>query len=234
VSVRVDYSPWLRHAPSPGPDVAAVEILTPKGIVPYDSVITPKAVVYNPGIDTAQFATLLKIGTIYSESLSISLVPEAYDTLFFPSWSARPRGAYVVKCTTLYSRDVYPENDIKTTSVSVDSGDAPLIIGISPNNGGNTGSVTVTITGQRFQPGARVKLTKAGQPDIVADTFWTYNIDSTQIEAILELDSCQLGNWNLIVMNPDSNLAVFFDGFMIQPTVDRIWIDIVGRDQITV
>ncbi|MEO0114372.1 MAG: FlgD immunoglobulin-like domain containing protein [candidate division WOR-3 bacterium] len=213
-------------------NVGTLSILAPSGIVPLDTSIIPKAIVGNFGLSYETFPVTFRISPFYEDTINASLSPGEIDTIVFSEWHATQPGTYVVSCSTMLDGDEYPKNDIKKGVVIVQDTIGPVIYSISPNRGGNTGSVTVTITGQRFQPGARVKLTKAGQPDIVADSTWTNVIDSTTIKATIGLAGKQLGNWNIVVMNPDSLSAIFFDGFVIETGKSELWIDLIGRTQI--
>jgi photosystem II stability/assembly factor-like uncharacterized protein len=217
---------------SVAPDVGVTRLLAPQGIVRFDTVITPTAIVKNFGFSTASFPTVMNIGPHYSETLQVALPQDSLDTLYFPTWRASPAGTYAVKCSTMYVEDYAPGNDFQDTTVAVDSAGIPLITSVDPSMGGNTGCVTVTITGRRFQPGARVKLTKAGQPDIVVDSSWTSVPDSTRLEFCVFPDGAALGMRNIVVSNPGGSSTSYYDGFTLELATVQLWAEISGRSQI--
>ncbi len=90
----------------------------------------------------------------------------------------------------------------------------PIINSISPNSSVNSGTVNVTIKGSNFQPGAAVKLTKAGQPDIVGTN--TTIADSVMITTIFDLTDKEAGGWDVVVINPDGKSGTLSKGFTIR------------------
>jgi hypothetical protein len=89
---------------------------------------------------------------------------------------------------------------------------APTVTAITPNCGRNTGSVAVTnLAGTGFQNGASVRLTKTGQPDIVATGITV--VSATKITCTLNLSGKATGSWNVVVSNPDSHSGALPDGF---------------------
>lgn len=75
---------------------------------------------------------------------------------------------------------------------------APELISITPNSGLNNQSVDIVITGAKFHKTAYVKLTKAGQADIIATNL---NITKTEITCTLDLTGKAPGAWDLVVGN---------------------------------
>jgi hypothetical protein len=98
--------------------------------------------------------------------------------------------------------------------VIVGTASAPDVTGITPDSGcaGQTAQ-QVLVTGQGFLDGAFVKLTQAGQSDILA-TFVTVN-STTQISCTLNLGKAVVGDWNVVVVNPDDQQAVLPNGFTV-------------------
>lgn len=74
------------------------------------------------------------------------------------------------------------------------------VTAISPSTGTNDQSILSTVTGTGFKPGAVVKLTLAGQPDIVASGV-TLTGNST-ITCTFDLTGKATGTWDLAVTNP--------------------------------
>jgi len=100
---------------------------------------------------------------------------------------------------------------------------APVITGISPQYGTNTGLFTISdISGTGFQTGATVNLTMSGQ-DTIPGTNVT--VTPTQISADFDLNGKQTGDWNVIVSNDDGQSSPPFSKFTVEypaPTVTNI------------
>jgi Bacterial Ig-like domain/IPT/TIG domain len=77
----------------------------------------------------------------------------------------------------------------------------PTITSVTPHGGSNTGSTIITITGTGFAATPQVRLERAGQDPIVADTV-TF-IDSAHITASVDLTLAAPGAWDVTVENPD-------------------------------
>ena len=91
---------------------------------------------------------------------------------------------------------------------------APTVTSITPNSGLNTGSVSITnLAGTYFQTGAAVKLTKSGQSDIVATGVTV--MSATQITGSFNLTGKALGQWNVVVTNPDAQSGALTNGFAV-------------------
>ncbi len=97
-----------------------------------------------------------------------------------------------------------------------------------PQHGGDTGSVSVTITGPGIEQGATVSLVTAGQPSI-AGTPTTLGSSGTTIVTTFDLTGKARGTWDVIVTNPDGTTLSLPQGFIIQAgTASQIWVDVVG------
>ncbi len=80
---------------------------------------------------------------------------------------------------------------------------APEITGLSPNTGANTESaLAVSISGNHFQNGATVKLSKSGESDITGTSVIFYH--AGLITAVFDLTGAAPGVWNAVVENPDN------------------------------
>ena len=95
---------------------------------------------------------------------------------------------------------------------------APAITGITPNSG-DTGSVVqiTDLAGTGFQNGATVRLTRTGQPDIVATGVSV--VSSSRIACTFDLAGRAAGAWNVVVTNPDGQSAVLPQGFTVRTPV---------------
>ncbi|MEO0093507.1 MAG: SBBP repeat-containing protein, partial [candidate division WOR-3 bacterium] len=216
-------------------DVKTVRILAPVGGVRLDTVITPQAEVKNVGNFTENFPVIFRIGTFYDETLFVNLEPNATTILSFPNWIANPIGHHIVKCSTALSNDNYPDNDAVMGSVSVVIDTGPVITRITPNYGGNIGNVRVDIIGRRFCRDSLqktiVRLVRIGQPSLTA---YTEVIDSTKIIAEFDLTGAEVGFWNVVVINPNGDSTICYDGFRILPGYEGLWMDFVGNDRIRI
>lgn len=103
---------------------------------------------------------------------------------------------------------------------------------ITPNHGGNSGTITVQVTGSGFQSGAMVKLTGIGQ-DIIGSN--TQVIDSGLVTTTFSLTQVTAGVRGVVLINPDSSSASLGSGFTIdQGGGPQLWGQIVGRTQIRI
>lgn len=100
-------------------DVGATRILEPSGSVLQGSVITPKVIIQNFGINNEIFPVVMKISTVYCETLSnVSLNAGQIDTVEFPSWTATI-GLFNTTAFTDLSTDLIRSNDTTHGSVAV-------------------------------------------------------------------------------------------------------------------
>ena len=104
----------------------------------------------------------------------------------------------------------------------------PAVDSIQPNYGLNNGPIEVSITGVKFENKAVIRLTKSGEPDIIA-TNVTVN-SKKQLNCTFDLQGHAAGNWNVIVANKThfskkEKIATLAEGFNIQyptPTVSAL------------
>ncbi len=93
---------------------------------------------------------------------------------------------------------------------------APTVTSIAPNKGPNDRSIDITsLQGTGFLSGATVKLTKTGQPDIVATGTTVQS--TTLINCTLDLSGAMTGLWNVVVTNTDGKSGSLSNGFTITP-----------------
>lgn len=98
--------------------------------------------------------------------------------------------------------------------------------GVTPNHGGNTGSVTVRVNGSGFQSGAQLKLTGIG-PDILGARTTVLNTNT--LTSTIDLTNAQTGLRDLVVSNPDATSTTLTGAFTIeQGGAPQIWVDVVG------
>ena len=110
----------------------------------------------------------------------------------------------------------------------------PCITGLAPRSGGDTGSVTVRITGQGFSPGATVKLARTGHPDILGRPV-TVEENGSALTVGFDLLNQAQGEWDVIVISPSQQSTTADSEFRIEPgTGPEIWADVIGRSAIRV
>ncbi|GEM_PF-2806842 len=104
------------------------------------------------------------------------------------------------------------------------SWDAPVVTGITPSSGLEPNSYFISdLAGSNFNPGAEVRLTKAGQPDIIA-TMVTV-VSDTQITCGIDLSGAMFGQWNVVVTNTDLQSGTLPNGFTVtwsSPTITGV------------
>lgn len=76
---------------------------------------------------------------------------------------------------------------------------APVFKGVNPEQGNNDGSITVTISGEKFHKSVGVKLTKTGESDIIATDIQL--VSKNELTCTFDLKGKSVGEWDLIVYN---------------------------------
>ncbi|MCX6830373.1 MAG: dockerin type I domain-containing protein [candidate division Zixibacteria bacterium] len=214
-------------------DIAMISILAPSDTLIVGSQISPMAIIQNNGKSEESFPTVFQIGSVYLDTVNITLALHQIDTITFSPWPAANIGTYTARCFATLDNDQCPYNDSLMKSITViPSGFT--ILSVSPSTGGNTGIVTIDIAGRLFESGARVKLTVSGQPDIIADSNVTFILDSSNIRAIFNLTNQELGIRNVVVINPGGDSAVYNSGLSIEAGFENLWYSIEGRNEIRI
>jgi len=90
----------------------------------------------------------------------------------------------------------------------------PQISQVLPNSGLNDGIVAVEVTGANLPVGSSLKLTKSGQPDIVATDVVSSESD-TKLTGNFDLTAVATGVWDLVVTKPDGKVTTQTAGFTI-------------------
>jgi PKD repeat protein len=101
----------------------------------------------------------------------------------------------------------------------------PVVNGITPSSGQNTGTVSITdLAGNGFQPGATIALSKSGQSDIPGTMVNVTGL--SQITAEFNLSGAMAGEWEVEVTNDDGQSSmgapVFFSITNPAPTLDAV------------
>ncbi len=92
--------------------------------------------------------------------------------------------------------------------------DPPLVNGISPFSGVNTGVVSISeVVGENFANGAGVKLVRSGYGEITG--FDVVVSSSSRISCSFDLTGRKSGLWDVVVTNPNGQSGILSDGFGI-------------------
>ena len=103
---------------------------------------------------------------------------------------------------------------------------------VLPAQGGNGGSVSVTVTGESIDPAATLKLTRSGQPDIPGE-YLHVGEGGGNLRAIFNLTGAQPGAWDLVVTNPGPETATLPGAFTIEAGgASDLFADLIGRTRI--
>ncbi len=99
---------------------------------------------------------------------------------------------------------------------------------IVPDNGGSAGSVSVRLYGNEFAPGAILKLSHSGLPDIVA-TSVNVVTGGTLLTATFDLRKQNPGVRDVSVINPDGSSATLSHGFtVLEGGAPNLWVNILA------
>ena len=203
------------------PEFRVVDIVSPEGVVPRDTGVAPMAAIRNIGLRSGTGVASLRIHTVYSDSAETpTLHTGQTDTVNLPMWVPSDAAAYVTKCTTYVPGGL--AGDKKKGMVSVSRGAGPEIHGRSPADGNNTDTLVINITGAGFEQGITARLSKSGQPDIVADTLHIQYVGPDEINATFDLTGAAGGVWDLEVRNPDGDTYCFHEGFTVVDYPGRV------------
>lgn len=119
-----------------------------------------------------------------------------------------------------------------TATVTItDDGPPPGLLtlsSISPKAGGAGGRVTAIIQGRGIEQNATVRLTRAGQTDIVGTSP---NVTAgLSLQTVFDLTSKAQGAWSVVVTNPGGASVTLVDGFTVEALrTGEVWADVVGR-----
>ncbi|MBK7345072.1 MAG: hypothetical protein IPJ06_19435 [Saprospiraceae bacterium] len=122
-------------------------------IVPLDTIILPKVVVKNLSPNSLIFPVSVLIGADYTDESLINLPSGSSDTIEFTPYTVNFPGTIQAIFRISSNEDNCDETDELMANLTVQSGEGPVITDNTPKRGGNTGSVTLKITGNHFRPG---------------------------------------------------------------------------------
>jgi CSLREA domain-containing protein len=112
------------------------------------------------------------------------------------------------------------------------TGSGSLALGrIRPTRAGNVAPVMALVYGANIRDGAGVRLTRAGQPDIVGDPVAV--AAEGVIATTFDLTGQAPGAWDVTVVNPDGTSATLSGAFTVEAGGGpRLWSDVVGPTRI--
>jgi hypothetical protein len=118
---------------------------------------------------------------------------------------------------------------LRTASVeSSASAPAPEVESITPSSGSSDGVLHISrLTGSNFLPGAVVKLTKPGEPDIQASNVVVSN--DSQLACDIDLTAAEPGDWDVRVNHPGGPSGVLENAFAIVSAA-KTWNGVSGTD----
>ncbi len=90
---------------------------------------------------------------------------------------------------------------------------APTLTSRSPDKHDHHHPVVITLRGTGFKAGVTAKLTKSGQPNIVAAPITI--VDSTELTGTFNITGVQKGKWNVVVTNTDTGTATRVEWFRV-------------------
>jgi hypothetical protein len=131
-------------------NVGVTAIVAPTGTVDSGATVTPKARVKNYGTGAATFPVTFRIGTIYTNTQTVSNLAAGDSVqVSFTDWTAGQRGTYATRCSTALTGDQVHSNDTLSGSVTVRVTNVGVTAIVAPPDTVDSGA---TIT-----PQARVK-----------------------------------------------------------------------------
>jgi M6 family metalloprotease-like protein len=117
-----------------------VAIVQPAGNWDSGSTITPSVTVRNGGTAGATIPVVLRIGTFYDDTQSVTLGPGAQSPLSFDVWVADQRGSHTVRCSTALPGDLNSGDDVRIGGVTIRSDDAAVVAIVRPTNTCDSGT----------------------------------------------------------------------------------------------
>ncbi|MEO0108511.1 MAG: hypothetical protein ABIK62_04985 [candidate division WOR-3 bacterium] len=173
-------------------DASCSTPIVPSGTLDSGAVVTPACSVYNSGNLTENYSVRMRIGALYDHTAAVTNhASGSARYVTFPAWTAGPRGTWAVVCSTELSGDLFPANDRRSGSVTVQVRDLVAKILLAPcgaldsgasvtpacsvHNAGSlaaTGSVRMRI-GTRYNQTAAITALAPGAAQEVTFPAWT-------------------------------------------------------------
>lgn len=219
VSDNIDYDPWLvtppgdRKATPLALDVPVNDSIGPFGFRDYSLEIGAGLSLLlevvpaggSNGLWVYSRLGSLPLWTYYDLRVQEPTPSGSYELLISPTQS----GAYYF---SVYGRDISGfEGQFTIVARTVDR----YLSNVSPRAGGNTGQVTLSLSGLGFVEGVSVQLRSAGLPALVADTVEL--VSPTSIWAVFDLQGASVGTYDVHAVWPGAEEEFLTDAFTINP-----------------
>ena len=92
---------------------------------------------------------------------------------------------------------------------------SPEISGVQPASGGNSGVVSLSVTGRNLVSGAVLFLQRTAPPSQMVAVTTTVAGDGASLSASIDLTGAAAGVWDVVVQNPDLQRVTLSNGFTI-------------------
>lgn len=108
----------------------------------------------------------------------------------------------------------------------------PELFTVIPSTGGDVEVATLSLTGVNLLPGATVRLTRSGQPDIPG-TSVAVSSDGASLSAMFDLQAVANGAWSVVLTNPDAQTATLVNAFTVESVAaPALRVEILGPAQV--
>lgn len=142
--------------------------------------------------------------------------------------SPEPPGAGGAACAPADQRGRLRPAGVRCDIGAFERSGAFAVHGIVPARGGNTGLVTVRVSGDAFTDGTAVKLVREGAE--VAGAAVHPDEGGASLGASFDLSGRGAGAWDVVVTNPDGATASLPGAFQVEPGMPAsLWVNVTGR-----
>ncbi|MEM7030769.1 MAG: right-handed parallel beta-helix repeat-containing protein [Chloroflexota bacterium] len=112
--------------------------------------------------------------------------------------------------------------------------EAPELVYLSPTKGGNTGNVTLTISGKNVTGESEVKLTKTGETDIIPINVISAS-GGLQLMVTFDLRGKTPGTWDVVITSPSNEIETLEAAFeIVNGGGGELTLDLIGPTQVRV
>ncbi len=187
------------------------------------------ATAWNPGTDSDVYALEVANGVIYAggwftiaggqtrhQAAGLDATT-GLATTWNPDLNGTPRTLAVAGSAT-YIGGEFPTAGTELCTYLAGFLEAPTVASITPNSGGNVGTVNITnLAGTNFVATPLVQLQKLGETSIDATAVTV--VSSTQITCTFDLTGAAAGVWDVNVQNPDRQSDTLVGGFTVSDSL---------------
>jgi len=213
-------------------DIAGVTIAvsTENGQVTVEQIQPPHVTSISPswGYAGQTIASAIVRGQHFQQGASVQLTKAGSDPIY--GTFASVQNTTTISCSLNLGRAVTGAWNVVVTNPDSQAGTLPsgftvrqpppppVVTSITPSRACiHTVASITNLAGSRFQPGATVKLTRAGSTDIVATNVTV--VSASQIRCQVNLNGAARGLWSVVVTNPDGQSGTLPDSFAVQSCV---------------